>query len=63
MVVLLIEGPHQPAPDEAGGLGGAVETLARQPFGPYSLGTVALGLVAYGVFMFVMARYRRIEPS
>jgi hypothetical protein len=24
---------------------------------------VALGLVAYGVFMFVMARYRRIEPA
>ncbi len=48
--------------EEARGLGGALQTLARQPFGPYILGTVALGLVAYGAFMFVMARYRRIEP-
>jgi Domain of Unknown Function (DUF1206) len=40
-----------------------LETLARQPFGPYLLGAVAAGLVAYGAFMFVMARYRRIEPA
>jgi hypothetical protein len=42
---------------------GALETLARQPFGPYILGTVALGLAAYGAFMFVVARYCRIEPA
>lgn len=53
----------QSNPQQARGLGGALETLARQPFGPFLLGAVALGLVAYGVFMFVMARYRRIEPA
>jgi hypothetical protein len=37
--------------------------LARQTFGPYVLGGVAIGLVAYGAFMFVMARYRKIEPT
>ena len=26
-------------------------------------GQPALGLVAYGIFMFVVARYRRIEPA
>jgi len=45
------------------GLGGALETLARQPFGPYILSVVAAGLVAHGAFMFAMARYRRIEPA
>jgi hypothetical protein len=61
--VFLIQATLQTDPDEARGLGGALETLARQPFGPYILGVVSLGLVAYGVFMFVMARYRRIEPA
>ena len=61
--VFLIQAALQTDPDEARGLGGALQTLARQPFGPYILGAVALGLVAYGVFMFVMARYRRIGPS
>ncbi|HEV3476615.1 MAG TPA: DUF1206 domain-containing protein [Rubrobacteraceae bacterium] len=60
--VFLIRAALQTDPDEARGLGGALETLARQPFGPYILGAVALGLVAYGAFMFVMARYRWIEP-
>ena len=61
--VFLVQAALQTDPDEARGLGGALETLARQPFGPYLLGAVALGLVAYGVFMFVVARYRRIEPA
>ena len=33
----------------ARGLGGALATLAQQPFGPWLLGVVAAGLVAYGV--------------
>jgi Domain of Unknown Function (DUF1206) len=61
--VFLVQAALQTDPDKARGLGGALETLARQPFGSYILGVVALGLVAYGVFMFVMARYRRIEPA
>jgi Domain of Unknown Function (DUF1206) len=61
--VFLVQAALQTDPDEARGLGGALETLARQPLGPYILGAIALGLVAYGVFMFVMARYRRIEPA
>jgi hypothetical protein len=61
--VFLVQAALKADPDEARGLGGALQTLARQPFGPYILGAVALGLVAYGVFMFVMARYRRIDPA
>ena len=58
--VFLVQVVLQSDPDEARGLGGALETLARQPLSPYILGAVAIGLVSYGIFMFVMARYREI---
>lgn len=48
---------------EARGLDGALETLQRQPYGPWLLGAVALGLIAYGLFEFVKARYRQINPD
>jgi hypothetical protein len=47
-------------PDRAQGLGGALEALARQPSGPWLLGLVALGLIAFGAYSFLQARYRRI---
>lgn len=47
-------------PSQAQGLGGALEALARQPSGPWLLGIVALGLIAYGAYSFLQARYRRI---
>jgi preprotein translocase subunit Sss1 len=50
-------------PSEAKGLSGALDTLARQPYGPWLLGIVSLGLVAYGVYCFSQARYRRISTS
>lgn len=53
----------QSDPGETRGLGGALETLVRQPFGPYLLGIVAAGLITYGVFMLVVARYRDIEAT
>ncbi|BAZ08992.1 hypothetical protein NIES4071_07980 [Calothrix sp. NIES-4071] len=45
---------------EARGLGGALTVLAQQPFGSWILGTVALGLIAYGIYSVIQARYRRI---
>ena len=53
----------QTNPNQARGLGGALSALASQPFGPYLLGTVALGLICYGLFMFVVAWYRRIDAG
>jgi hypothetical protein len=50
-------------PREARGLGGALQTLARQPLGLWMLGAVALGLVAYGLFMLSVARYQHIHTS
>jgi hypothetical protein len=44
----------------ARGLSGALLALEQRPYGPWLLGAVALGLVAYGLFTFVEARYRRM---
>ncbi|HIK05224.1 MAG TPA: DUF1206 domain-containing protein [Trichormus sp. M33_DOE_039] len=45
---------------QARGLGGALASLAQQPFGPWILGMVALGLIAYGIYSVIEARYRHI---
>lgn len=44
-------------PEESGGLDVALRELSRQPFGPYLLTAVALGLAAYGLFSMAWARY------
>jgi hypothetical protein len=50
-------------PDEAKGLDEALDTLAQNYYGAWALGVVALGLIAYGFYMLVEARYRRIAES
>jgi uncharacterized protein DUF1206 len=47
-------------PSEARGLGGALVAVAQQPYGPWLLGVVAVGLVAYGLFCLSQALYRRV---
>ena len=59
--VFLIQAALHARAEEARGLSGALRALEQQPHGPYVLGAVALGLVAYGLYMFVEARYRRIR--
>ena len=59
--IFLIEAAMRHDPHKAQGLAGALATLAAQPFGPALLGLVALGLVAYGIYGWVEARYRRIH--
>ncbi|CAN5550052.1 hypothetical protein BH24ACT22_BH24ACT22_15090 [soil metagenome] len=68
-IVILIAGSFvllaalQSDPKETRGLGGALEAMVQQPYGPYLLGIVAVGLITYGFFMLVVARYRNIEAS
>ena len=50
----------QADPDKAAGLDGALKTVKDQPFGPYLLTLVALGIAAYGVYSFARARYARV---
>jgi hypothetical protein len=61
--IFLVVAAVQHNPHEAKGLDSALQTLAQQPFGPFLLGIVALGLVAYGVYSFVEARYRLVGVS
>ena len=58
--VLLLGAAVHARSDEVRGLGGALATLAQQPFGPWLLGIVASGLVVYGAFMMVKACYGRL---
>lgn len=48
-------------PQQAGGIDKALAELAQQPYGPWLLGIVALGVLGYGIYAFVQARYRRIS--
>ena len=45
-------------PSQAQGLGGALAVLAAQPFGPWLLGAVALGLFGYGLYCLINAGFR-----
>jgi hypothetical protein len=56
----LIRAAMESDPGEARGLGGALDALAGQPYGPWLLGLAALGLLAFGLYSLVEARYRRI---
>ena len=50
-------------PGEARGLGEALRALRGHAYGPWLLGGVAFGLVAYGLYQCVAARYCRIHPA
>lgn len=48
---------------EAGGLGRALQKLQAQEHGAILLGLVAIGLILFGIFSLVEARYRRIHVA
>lgn len=50
-------------PEQAGGVGDVLAQLWAQPASKWLLGSVALGLVAYGVFALIEARYRFIPSA
>ncbi len=45
---------------EATGLDGAFRTIGEQPFGPFLLVLMGLGIAAFGVYLFARARYQRM---
>lgn len=47
-------------PNQAVGLDGALLKLAQQPYGIYLLGAVALGLLAFGIYSVLCARWIRV---
>lgn len=57
---LLFQAAWQYDPQEAGDMSDALQAIAQQPFGHWLLGAVAVGLIAYGLYKLLLARYRRI---
>ena len=53
----------QSDPQEAGGSADAFRFLESSSYGSYMLGAVAIGLVFYGIYMFMRAKYQPITTS
>jgi hypothetical protein len=47
-------------PNKARGMDAALRQVAAQPFGPWLLSLMALGLMCFGVYSLAEARYRRL---
>jgi len=58
--VFLIKAAIDYNPNNAVGLDGALAKIADASYGPFLLGIVAAGLIAFGVYSLSDARYRRI---
>ena len=56
---LLIDAGWTFRPKKSAGIDGALQTVAHATAGPWVLGAVALGLMAFAVFSVAEARYRR----
>ena len=61
--ISLLIAASQADPSEARGLGEALQALRGQTYGPWLLGGVAFGLVAYGLYQCIAACYSRIHPA
>jgi hypothetical protein len=57
----LLVAAYQADPSEAKGLEESLVTLQQQPFGPWLLAAMGIGLIAFAVYSFLQARYRRIN--
>ncbi|GAB2626825.1 DUF1206 domain-containing protein [Kocuria himachalensis] len=57
---LLVLAAARSDPEQSTGLDGALKSLQEQPFGAWILGAVALGLIGYGAFMVVRAKFQRM---
>ena len=61
--VFVIKAALQYDPKEAIGLDGALQKLAAGTYGPWLLGLTASGLLAYGLYCLVDARYRDVSAG
>lgn len=60
---MLLQAAIQSNANEAGGSSKAFQWLENSLFGSFLLGAVALGLICYGVFMFMRAKYQPIYTN
>lgn len=47
--------------EKSDGLDGALRDVARTPWGPWALLVLAVAVIAFGVYLFTEARYRRLD--
>jgi len=59
--IFVIKAAVEYDPQESIGLDGALQKLAHASYGPYLLGITAAGLVCYGLYCLVDARYRDVS--
>ncbi|MEG3966674.1 DUF1206 domain-containing protein [Microcoleus sp. T2B6] len=58
--IFLIQAAKLSDASQTKGLGEVLAILGQQPFSPVILGLVPLGLIAYGIYSVIQARYRKI---
>lgn len=57
--LLVVIAAMRAQPEQSTGLDGSLKALREQPYGPYLLAAVAVGLIAYGLFLMVKAKSLR----
>lgn len=63
MGLFLIQAAVQSNPGAVKGFDGALLTLLQQPYGPYLLGVVGLGLMVFGVYSILDAIWMHVEVA
>jgi hypothetical protein len=58
---LLFRAARESDASEAGGIEESLRILSNSAYGPWVLGTIGLGLAAYGVYQLATARYREMR--
>ena len=57
----LVHAAWRDDPDQVAGISGALQLIRDQAYGPWLLGGVAIGLIAFGLAQIAKARYREIR--
>ena len=57
IALFLVQAGWQADASEVRGFGGALKSLAQQPYGPWLLGITALGVICYAIYCAVVALY------
>jgi hypothetical protein len=60
--VLMVAAALHASPRSSSGMGGALVEILHQPFGRTLLAAAAVGLIAFGAFSVMCARWMRIRP-
>ncbi|MGB3183887.1 MAG: DUF1206 domain-containing protein [Cyclobacteriaceae bacterium] len=58
---MFIKAAIQSNPSQAGGTQEAFGWIQEQSYGPYLMGIIAIGLIGFGVWSFIQARYRTMD--